>query len=326
VIAAVVLAAAPVAHADDSFESLAQAARPVHHLENVVWALTAACDRGEDTERRQCRLVRDARLAELTATTLLVDADADAFDADAWSPTRKSVALRLSGCIRCAGVEVDGKLWFVTASGTNPRFEDGKLRTDLFYDNGRRFGDQSAAAAWLKSVDTARVQLVVKVPTQSRWTADGKSGLALEVLAYRVVVPCDGSVAIAKPASGPAVADKKQCAPPAAAAPEAPAAGAPDAPAAAETPVAEALTSAIIDDAMHPVIAAAQACYAQHAVTGRAVLRLTVVADGSISRYEQQGDFVGTPTGDCIDHAARAVMFPRSKKAKSSFAFPIALP
>jgi hypothetical protein len=316
-VTALVLASAP-AHADDTFEAKAGGAQRVHRLENVVWALTAPCDKGDDTDRRQCRIVRDARVAELQKTALLVDADADAFDAGAWSAAKKSSPLVLSGCIRCAGVDVDGKTYYLTAAGTNPRFEGGKLKTDALYDNARAFGDEASAKTWSATLANAHVELVVKLGAKSKWTADGKTGFAFDVLAYRVVAPCDGSVVIAKPASGPGETDKKQCVKPAAPA-ETPAAP-------AEKPKLEALTPSTIQSAMQPVVTSAQACYEHFGVTGRAKLRFTVLGDGSVAKYEQQGDFVGTPTGECIDQAVKAVAFPRTQKAKNSFSYPIPLP
>ena len=315
---AVVLAtlAAP-ARADDTFEAKAAAAQRVHRLENVVWALTAPCDKGDDTERRQCRIVRDARVAELQATPLLVDADADAFDAGAWSAAKKSSPLVLSGCIRCAGVDVDGKTYYLTAAGTNPRFEGGKLRTDALYDNARPVTDDASAKAWAATLANAHVQLVVKLAPRSKWTADGKTGFAFDVLAYRVVAPCDGSIVIAKPASGAGEADKTKCAKPAE--PAEPAVK-------LEKPKLEALTPSTIQQTMQPVLIAAQACYEQYGVTGRAKLRMTVSGEGAIVKYEQQGDFVGTPTGDCIDRAVKPVTFPRTQKQKNSFSYPIPLP
>jgi hypothetical protein len=72
-------------------------------------------------------------------------------------------------------------------------------------------GDKKAFA---KTVANARVQLLVKVPAKPKTQAGGKPAIALDVVGYRVIVPCDGSVVLASPASGPVDADKKQCAAP----------------------------------------------------------------------------------------------------------------
>lgn len=318
ILATAILAAAPaLAHADDSFDARAQSAVRIRRIENLVWALTAPCDKGDDTEQRQCRHVRDTRLAELTGQTLLVDADADAFDAGAWNAQKKSVPLVLTECVRCAGVEVDGKTWYVTGvvAGATPHFESGRLRPGELLDNGRAFDEEAVADAWAHAVSKVRVELVVKVAAKPRWTESGKNGLALDVLAYRVYTPCDGAIIVASPSSSPVEADKKAC----------PSAPEPSAAEAGAGPRVDQLSASMIDEAMKPVVDAAWKCYEQLAVTGKAKLKLSVTADGAVAAYEQQGDFANTPTGACIDKAAAKAKFPRSKKAKTTVLFPITL-
>lgn len=300
--------------AKDTFESKSGGALRVHRIENVVWALTAPCDKGDDTEQRQCRKVRDARAAELTSQPLLLDADGDAFDVGAWSAAKKSVPITLTGCIRCAGVEVEGKTWFVTAAA--PKVEGGKVKTALLYDNAKPLEDEDSAKAYAKQVASARVQFVVKVAAKPKWTVDGKAGLTFDVIAYRVFAPCDGAIIGANPPSGPAEADKKQCAkadPAVAAEPK-------QAP-----PKLEALSTSMIQDAMALAVDASNKCFEQFGVAGKAKLKITIAGDGTIAKYEQQGDFVNTPTGACIDAAVKTVTFPRSRKQKTVITYPIVL-
>ncbi len=310
----VVAGASQIARADETFETKAGSALRIHRIENVVWALTAACDKGDDTEQRQCRKVRDTRVAELSGTTLLLDADNDAFDVGAWNAAKKSVPITLSACIRCAGVELEGKTWFLTGAG--PKFDGGKLKTALLYDNAKAFNDEDSAKAFAKQVAAAKVQFVVKIPAKPKWTVEGKPGLSFDVVGYRVFDPCDGSIVGASPPSGPVEADKKTCAPAAAAPAEAP----------KDTrPKLEALTTAMIQDAMAPVVEASGKCFEQYGVAGRAKLKLTIAGDGTVAKYEQQGDFANTPTGACIDAAAKNVTFPRSRKAKTTISYPLIL-
>lgn len=191
------LAAAP-AFADDTFEAKASTAQRLGRIENLVWAFTAPCDSGDDTQQRQCRHVRDSRATELTGATLIVDADPAAFVVGGWSAQKKSVALTLKSCIRCTGVEIDGKKYVVMGAG------DSKL-----YDNAKQFRDEAAATAFSKALANPRVELIVKVPAKPK--AAGKPTVTLDIIGYRVISPCDGSVVIASPKSGPAEADKKQC-------------------------------------------------------------------------------------------------------------------
>ena len=209
---AIALGAAGVARAETTFEQAAAQAVRVPRLDDLVWALTAPCDRGDDVQNRQCRHLRDRKAKTYAGATVLVDAEPAAFTAGAFRPQTKSVPLSLTGCVRCAGLEVDGRAWYVTASGP-PRVEGGKLRAAPLHDGMRPFPDEAAAAAWAKTLATVRVQLVLKVPARPRWQVAGKDGLALDLVAYRVVAPCKGAVAIANPPSGPAEADPKACAP-----------------------------------------------------------------------------------------------------------------
>ena len=210
---AVISALAPAARAETRFEdAAAQAARTP--LDEVVWALTAACDSGDDVRQRQCRQLRDARAKALAGATIVTDADPTAFSIGAWHAQRKSVTVALMGCVRCGGIRIDDRTWHVTASGA-PRVEAGALRAAALHDSARTFPDEAAAAAWTKSVAGARVQLVLKVPARPRWQVAGKDGLALELVAYRVITPCNGAVVIASPGSGPAAPDKQACGAPA---------------------------------------------------------------------------------------------------------------
>ena len=211
-----ILAALPaVAAADDTFESKAQGARPVKHLDELVWALTATCEQGTEVQQRQCRLLRDAQVRAVEGQTLLVDAEPSAFTVQPWSKEKKSVALTLNGCIACAGVKVDGgKTWYVT--GGSPRVDGGKLITPTLYDNAIAFSEEGTAAAWIKRLANPRVQMVVKLAPKAKWQNAGLDGLQMDVVAWRVLAPCTGEVAIASPASGNATPDKKACpAPPA---------------------------------------------------------------------------------------------------------------
>jgi len=303
---------------DDTFEARAQSAQKLHRIEGLVWAATSACDAGDDVQQRQCRRVRDARFKELSLGTWLVEADADAFDVGAWNTAKRSVPISLTACIRCAGVEIDGKTWYVTGGGgaAVPHFEAGKLKAIALHDNARGFGDDATATMWSKAVATVRVEMLVKLPAKSRWSVDGKNGLALDVVGYRVFTPCDGSVILSAPPSSSVEPDKRACAAP----------GAQPTVAEAEAgPQVEQLTASLIDGAMQPIVDAAWKCYGQFAVTGKAKLKITVTTEGGIGKYEQQGDFSNTPTGACIDKAMAKAHFPRVKKSKTTILFPITL-
>lgn len=300
------LVAARPALAEDTFEAKASGATKVARFDDVVWSLTAACDKGDDVHNRQCRVIRDARAKQLAGATLLVEAEPSALDVGKWSAAKKSVAVTLTACIRCTPLELEGRKWYVT--GAPARVEAGKLTAANLYDSAKQFSDEASANAWIGSLKSARVQLITKVPDKRRWLVDGKDGLLLDVVGYRVVQPCTGTVLFAKPVSGPAEPDKSACA------------------SATDGEVVPALTAAMVQDTMKPVVEAAKACYAKFKVAGKARLELGIASDGTVAAYEQQGAFRGTPTGQCIDVAMSNVQFPPTQKPRTVIGFPIVLP
>jgi hypothetical protein len=303
------LLVAHAAWAEDTFEGRTVNAKYVKHLEDVVWPLTAPCDRGDDNEQRQCRHVRDARAAELIGATLLVDGDLDAWTAGTWNPQRKSVQTTLTACIRCAGMEIDGKTWYVVGTGTQPRFEGGRLRPPVIYDSSRAFSDEAAAKAWERTIHKVRVQFLFKIPDKPKWQSQGREGISIDILGYRVISPCDGQIVVAKPTSQPVDADAKACKDD-------------DGPA---TPDYGGFSESAVQDAMRPVVEAAEACHERYGVAGTAMYTITAGSDGIVVKFEQTGDFVDTPTGQCIDRAMRKVVLPKSKKARTTMRYPIVL-
>lgn len=197
-------------------------------------------------------------------------------------------------------------------TGTAPRVEGGKVRGAALYDNARQFSDEASASAWIKSIKNARVQMVLKVPDKRRWQVGGKDGLLLDVIGYRVISPCDGGIVLASPASNPVPADRKACIAGSAAAPDGGVG-------------VDVLSASMVQTSMKPVTDAANACFERYGVAGKAKLDITIAGDGTIAKYDQSGDFEGTPTGQCIDTAMRDVQFPRSKKARTKIGYPIVL-
>ena len=223
-------AAAPSDARAAGFEQAAARAIRVAQLDELVWALTATCDRGDEVQDRQCRLIRDRRAQAYAGATILVDAEPGTFTAGPWSPEKRSAPVRLTGCVRCAPLAIDGRAWHLTVGAPRGVDERGAVRTAPLYDSARVFPDEAAAKTWLaaaSSVAATRVQLVLKVPARPRWQVAGKDGLALELVAYRVITPCTGGVVIAAPPADPAEADPRACTQAAAPAPAPAPAGTP---------------------------------------------------------------------------------------------------
>ena len=316
-IALVVVTAASVRA--DTFEGVASKANSVSRLDDIIWAFVGACDKGDDIQQRQCRLIRDKRAKDLVGQFLLVDGESAALEITKWSPQKKSLGITVTSCIRCAGLEVEGKKYQVIGAGQPPRWEGQKLRTQVLHDTTQMFKDEASATAWTKSLENAHVQYVVKVPASPKWTANGNNGLSLEVVAWRVIAPCDGTIVAANPPSQAQTPDPKACG------------GAPVVVDPSNTgnqkpeKLPEALTGAMIKLAMQPVTDAANACFQRYKVSGRAKLVMQIAGDGSVLEYEQQGDFVGTQTATCIDTAMKKITFPKTQKPKTKVGFPIVL-
>lgn len=199
-----------VAHAE-TFDNLASTATKVGQVDDLVWALTAPCTTGDDTQNRQCRILRDRLATSYGGTTLLVEADATALTLGAWDKAKKSVSLQLASCVRCGGLEIDGRTYYAIGTTSAARVAGGKVAAGYLYDNARRFADEASATAWRKATSVVRVDLLLKVPATPRWQVSGKDGIALDVVGFRVTTPCDGAVVIANPEAAAVTADESAC-------------------------------------------------------------------------------------------------------------------
>lgn len=317
VLAALVVPA--IAHADE-WQTKAQGAVKVERHEDFVWALTAACDgQRDDTQQRQCRITRDRKLKTLGGT-VWITGDAGAVQTVPWNGQKRSVAVTVNGCVHCEGIEVDGKRWSIVG-GAGARLDGAKLRGGTLYDNAKPFADEAAATAWLETLAGARFELLVKSGKRSQIA--GKDVIAVDIVAWRVVNICDGSIVLSSVPSSRGDPDKVAC--------RALAGGAsgvsqhkPSNPVADELP--ESLSATMVKDAMRPVVDAARKCAATMKQSGRVKLELVINGDGTIAKHVQTGDFpAGTPMAKCIDDAARTAVFPKTKKPSTKIGFPIVL-
>jgi hypothetical protein len=286
-------------------------------LAGWAWALTAACDQGDDLMQRQCKAVRDARGAQIKAQTFVVEGEPMALMVGAWDPAKKSVALTVRGCVACGPVDVGGKKVYIVTNKAAPTEVGDALQAAVIHETARVFDDEKAADAWrAAAVPRLKIEIAFAVPAGNPlWSHNGKDGIAVQVLGFRVVDPCDGGVVCSSGGASKLDPDKKTC-------------GTvdegTDAAAPAET-IVDQLEPSMIKDALAPAIAAAQACHDTYGVDGQAKLKITIAADGSIVAFEQVGDFTDTPTGACIAKAVKAIRFPKSRKARTSISYPIVL-
>lgn len=308
----------------ETFEAQATGATRLDRegLTGLVWAVTATCDGGDELAERQCRAVQAARRRAVAGKRFVVAADAAALTVGAFDGKTQSVPLTLSGCVACVEpIAVDGKPYYVVSKKAAPTFTGAVAKAATIHETDRTFANEEAATAWRTGVvPRLRTELVVDVAADGGvWTRDGKHGLAVDVVAYRVYDPCEGEVVAAHPRSEKAAVDRAACGDAVVEGDAAPAKAAP------VEAIPDALSADQIKAAMQPVRGAAEQCFAKYGVAGDAKLKVTVAADGSVVAVEVKGDFAGTPTGACIEQAAKAVAFPRTKKSRQSFSYPVVL-
>ncbi len=312
---AAVAASTSSASADGSFDDLARGAGALStaDLTGAAWALTAPCDQGDGMVTRLCRTVRDHRLAELRAGTWLVDAEPGALVLGDYDADAQAILLDLRGGIACAR-PVGGL--YVVSNKEAPTFGGDVATAARIHQAARSFPSKAAADRWRAQLGNVKAQFVIRLAAGGAVVdVDGDKVLAVEILGFRVWQPCDGAIVCASPKAEPVAADKAACG------------KVVEEVAAADTPPAQELPEMLTPDdlktVLKPVAIAARACFDDYGVPGKAKLVYTVAGAGTITAYEQTGDFVDTPTGRCIDKAAKAVTFPAVKKQSFTFTYPI---
>ncbi len=316
-----------------TFETTAQGATRVDRagLAGLLWSLSASCDHGDELARRQCRAVRNARARRLGTQTFIVPGDASAFAVGAFDAKKKSLPLMVSGCIACIEtISVDDQALYVLSKNKGATFQGAVARAAVTHETARPFADEDAALEWrTEVVPRLRTEFVVKLDASSTWKRDGKQGISVEILGFRVWDPCSGGIVCASPKSGKASVDKVACG---GAVVEGEAADGGEGGAkgkgkgkASEPALPDELSARQIKETMKAVRASADACFEKFGVPGDAKLRVTVAGDGAVIAIEQTGDFQDTPTGTCIVNAVKTTVFPRTKKSRQSFSYPIVL-
>ncbi|MCX5743590.1 MAG: hypothetical protein NT062_13950 [Proteobacteria bacterium] len=112
----------------------------------------------------------------------------------------------ISGCIACGGANGTHVIaGAAVAAGGKPTPAPIMTRVMLF-------DTEAARTAFATSVKGTRTQLVVALPAKAGFDVAGVRGARVDVLAYRVLTPCDGKIVLAEPASSPVAPDPKACA------------------------------------------------------------------------------------------------------------------
>jgi len=316
------------ARADD-FDGAAAKATPLWRGKSVAalfWSATASCDKaGDDLARRQCEGVRDGRREQLARATFVIEAEPGALRIGNHDAKKRMLGVELTGCLACSAT-MDGERYLVAGKG-GPEVKAGAVSGPVVTSFNVPAATPDAAARWKDAVaPRLKAQLLVRVPAGgAAWTEGNVRGYRLDVVGYRVYDPCDGTVLASSPASGDVRGDKRYCkGGPVVDEPAGPVvAKQPDKPKEPEIPAT--LDPAQIRTALDPARAAAMKCFEAYGVPGMASTRITFNNEGEVVAVEQKGDFVDTPTGNCIEKAVKATAFPKSKRKKTTIDYPFIL-
>jgi hypothetical protein len=290
-------------------------------LAALFWSDAATCanaaDAANDLAARQCKGIRAARKAQVSKSKYLVRADATALSVTPGKDKRAPLTLR--GCLACAApITVAGKPLFVVAGEGTPSLDGAKVVAPLLGTI-----DVPADAAWRKDVlPRLRTELVISGAAPAAWKSGSAAGYKVAVVGYRVVDPCDGSILMANPKSASVKPDKRYCTGKPVV--EAPVKD-PDQDQPKEPELPSKLSSNDIRTALEPARDAARKCFEAYGIAGTALFRITINNEGDVAGLRQKGDFTDTPTGACIEKAVKAVVFPKSRKLKTTIDYPFIL-
>jgi hypothetical protein len=96
-------------------------------------------------------------------------------------------------------------------------------------------------------------------------------------------------------------------------------------PAAPPPPTPQPHRREVVRAAMDAVRPAVEACYRRHQVKGTVFVWITFAADGRPTTIAVKGLFAGTPTGLCVEDAARGVRVPPFQGAPFTVTYPYIL-
>lgn len=302
----------------DRFDSAAKGATQLEGKNAVgalFWAQNVNCAKAKgDFRQRQCRGLRDTRLAKVLGQSYIVDVGSEAVDVEV-KPATMSARVTLRACVSCGD---EGPI--VVGRGVH-RVDAKAILAASLASETKVFKKLSHVEHWSKYIGSRlRAQFIVRVsPSSERFKAAGRQGFKVNVVGYRLYDPCQGEVVVAKPASKKGPVDLDACK-------DVPTID--DGPKVAKEPVIvhpDRLSTAQIKTAMLEVKAFAKKCHKAYGIDGMATFKLVIAGSGQLTKAKQTGDFAGTPTGICLDKAMKLAVFPKSKKKATPITYPMML-
>jgi hypothetical protein len=303
----------------DRFDSAAKGAKELqgkNALGALFWSQNVNCAKAKgDFRQRQCRGVRDTRLAKVLGQSYLVDVGSEAVDIEI-KPATVSARVTLRACVACGE---EGPI--IVGLGSH-RVAAKKISAASLASETKVFKKLTHVQHWEKYIGSRlRAQFIVKVSSNAeRFKAAGRQGFKVNVVGYRLYDPCQGDVVVAKPASKKGPVNDAACK-------DVPAMES-DTPKGPKVPVIvrpDRLNTQQIKTAMKDVKASAKKCHEAYGIDGMATFKLVIAGSGQLKKAKQTGDFEGTPTGICLDKAMKLAVFPKSKKKATPITYPMML-
>lgn len=327
--AVMVLAAAPVSADDeDTFETLATQATSSDLAEELEGLFLSCEGESDERERRACEEMVRVRRTRAREDTLLVKVDPPRVAA---GKKRGARTLVLPGCLLCTRPPMLlGTTRIVTASEPPPQPKPARAApppgpaapapppppqprvADLAQIAIEDPGPDGRPELEL-SLRRLRTEMVVRLATPRLWQRGQRAGVAVEVIAYRVLDPCSGKVYISRPISGltlPQNDDPMCLTPP----PEdLRLKRARD----KEALLPESLSAEQIERTLRPIRQHARDCFSRYRIRGRIDLAIDVRPDGTVKMVRSSGPLTDTPTSSCVREGVLRLRFPRFRSRTS---------
>ncbi|HEY3359206.1 MAG TPA: hypothetical protein VGQ83_38510 [Polyangia bacterium] len=324
-VALATVSTAPAWAAEATFEAVAATAR-TDSLAGALEDLLATCDdETDERERRTCEAIARDRRERARARAHLVVLD----------PPRVTQGkdgarvVTLGGCLFCRQpLMLGGAARLITAAeppaaptpppaatrrrgrrappvatpatpapGAAPALAFPDLARVVLEDPGP--AERVAFGAALRRL---RAEAVVRLDRPRLWRRGDRTGLAVEVAAFRVIDPCSGKVYVSQPASTLLLPETDN--------PVCRAATAAAADRSRATVLSDHLTAEDVERTLAPVRQHARACFERFRIRGRVDLTLDVRPDGTVKLVRSSGPLNDTPSADCVRAAAIRLRFP----------------
>ena len=313
-LALLILMMAPQAHADKFEESLQEATMvpDSNALAALFWSADPKCDSLENSlHRSQCVEVSSKRRQEVSGKTFFVEGTSAV---SVQKAGKKAVKINVYASFS----KGEDESWVV---GQGAVVKADTVPKTLHKNVTKKFKDEQYLAHWSQYVaPRLKTEFLVQIPSNVKsFKAKGKSGFQLEVVGYRLFDPCSGDVLSAKPAAKRAPQDSASCEnePKFVRRTVVPKSNGPALPG--------QLSRKQIGDTLKALKDRGTVCRSAYGINGRGAFKFTIGKNGVIKESKQTGDFVGTPTGICLEDALKTMRFPEFRDKDMKVSYPVVL-